>query len=86
MMARGWPDIESYTVVSDISKRETHGGACSRSIVRITCFMPRHKHVPKMEDNPEESVRNNGMVPCDRRLAVKYGTRGSSLWYRLTKR
>ena len=39
-----------------------------------------YKHVPMMEDNPEESVRNNvdgTRVIAD--LAVKYGTRKFSL-------
>ena len=76
MMARGWPDIESYTVVSDICIRERMEELFEEHRPDYVFHAAAYKHVPMMEDNPEESVRNNvdgTRVIAD--LAVKYGTR-----------
>ena len=76
MMARGWPDIESYTVVSDICVRERMEELFEEHRPDYVFHAAAYKHVPMMEDNPEESVRNN--VDGTRviaNLAVKYGTR-----------
>ncbi len=76
MMARGWPDIESYTVVSDICVRERMKELFEEHRPDYVFHAAAYKHVPMMEDNPEESVRNNvdgTRVIAD--LAVKYGTR-----------
>ena len=74
MMARKWPDIEAETIVSDILHEGTHGGDFSVYIVPIMCFhAAAYKHVPMMENNPGESVRNNvegTRIIAD--LAVKY--------------
>ena len=78
MMARGWPDIESYTVVSDICVRERMEELFEEHRPDYVFHAAAYKHVPMMEDNPEESVRNNvdgTRVIAD--LAVKYGTRKS---------
>ena len=76
MMARGWPEIESYTVVSDICVRERMEELFEEHRPDYVFHAAAYKHVPMMEDNPEESVRNNvdgTQVIAD--LAVKYGTR-----------
>ena len=76
MMARRWPDIESYTVVSDICVRERMEELFEEHRPDYVFHAAAYKHVPMMEDNPEESVRNNVDGPrviAD--LAVKYGTR-----------
>ena len=76
MMARQWPDIESYTVVSDICVRERMEELFEEHRPDYVFHAAAYKHVPMMEDNPEESVRNNvdgTRVIAD--LAVKYGTR-----------
>ena len=76
MMARGWPDIESYTVVSEICVRERMEELFEEHRPDYVFHAAAYKHVPMMEDNPEESVRNNvdgTRVIAD--LAVKYGTR-----------
>ena len=76
MMARGWPDIESYTVVSDICIRERMEELFEEHRPDYVFHAAAYKHVPMMEDNPEESVRNNvdgTRVIAD--LSVKYGTR-----------
>ena len=76
MMARGWSNIESYTVVSDICIRERMEELFEEHRPDYVFHAAAYKHVPMMEDNPEESVRNNvdgTRVIAD--LAVKYGTR-----------
>lgn len=76
MMARQWPDIKSYTVVSDICVRERMEELFEEHRPDYVFHAAAYKHVPMMEDNPEESVRNNvdgTRVIAD--LAVKYGTR-----------
>ena len=76
MMARGWPDIESYTVVSDICVRERMEELFEEHRPDYVFHAAAYKHVPMMADNPQESVRNNvdgTRVIAD--LAVKYGTR-----------
>ena len=76
MMARQWSNIESYTVVSDICVRERMEELFEEHRPDYVFHAAAYKHVPMMEDNPEESVRNNvdgTRVIAD--LAVKYGMR-----------
>ena len=76
MMARQWSNIESYTVVSDICVRERMEELFEEHRPDYVFHAAAYKHVPMMEDNPEERVRNNvdgTRVIAD--LAVKYGTR-----------
>ncbi|WP_455634919.1 polysaccharide biosynthesis protein [Parabacteroides sp.] len=76
MMVRRWPGIEAHTVVSDICVRERMEELFEEHRPDYVFHAAAYKHVPMMEDNPEESVRNNvdgTRVIAD--LAVKYGTR-----------
>ena len=76
MMARQWSNIESYTVVSDICVRERMEELFEEHRPDYVFHAAAYKHVPMMEDNPEESVRNNvdgTRVIAD--LSVKYCTR-----------
>ena len=76
MMARQWSNIESYTVVSDICVRERMEELFEEHRPDYVFHAAAYKHVPMMEDNLEESVRNNvdgTRVIAD--LSVKYGTR-----------
>lgn len=76
MLAKKFPDIKSYTIVTSITN-------ASRMEKIFSCHKPEYvfhaaayKHVPMMEDNPSEAVQNNiygTRVIAD--LAVKYGTR-----------
>ena len=73
MMAEKWPNIKCHTIVTSI--------CCQKNMERIFAkYRPEYvfhaaayKHVPMMEDNPSESIRNNIIgtkIIAD--LAVKY--------------
>ena len=56
MMARQWSNIESYTVVSDICVRERMEELFEEHRPDYVFHAAAYKHVPMMEDNPEESA------------------------------
>ena len=75
MLADKWPELECHTIVTSI--------CCQKNMERIFAkYRPEYvfhaaayKHVPMMEDNPSESIRNNVIgtkIMAD--LAVKYRT------------
>lgn len=73
MMARRWPDIEALTIVSDICMKERMEEIFGEHCPDYVFHAAAYKHVPMMEDNPGESVRNNvdgTRIMAD--LAVKY--------------
>lgn len=73
MMARKWPDIEALTIVSDICMKERMEEIFGEYRPDYVFHAAAYKHVPMMEDNPGESVRNNvngTRIMAD--LAVKY--------------
>ena len=76
MMSGQWPDIEAPTIVADICMKERmeeiFGEYCPDYVFHAAAY----KHVPMMEDNPGESIRNNvdgTRIIAD--LSVKYGVR-----------
>lgn len=76
MMARQWPDITAKTIVSDICMKERMEKIFNKFRPDYVFHAAAYKHVPMMEDNPGESIRNNvygTRIIAD--LAVKYGTR-----------
>ncbi len=76
MMARQWPTIEAHTIVSDICQQKRMENIFQRYPIDYVFHAAAYKHVPMMEDNPGESIRNN--VEGTRNiadLAVKYGVR-----------
>lgn len=76
MLSCRWPDIESFTIVSDICVRERMETLFDMYRPDYVFHAAAYKHVPMMEDNPGESVRNNvygTQVVAD--LSVKYGTK-----------
>lgn len=76
MMARQWPEIEALTIVSDICMQERMEEIFKAYRPNYVFHAAAYKHVPMMEDNPGESIRNNvngTRIIAD--LAVKYGTK-----------
>ena len=76
MMARQFPHIPSYTIVSSIANKEHMEQIFATHRPDYVFHAAAYKHVPMMEDNPGVAVQNNiygTRVIAD--LAVKYGTR-----------
>lgn len=76
LMKRGWPEIPAHTIVSDIANFERMEEIFHDYRPEYVFHAAAYKHVPMMEDNPQESIRNN--VYGTRNiadLAVKYGTK-----------
>lgn len=75
LMAGRWPDIPAETIVSDIAMQQRMEEIFIRWKPDYVFHAAAYKHVPMMENNPGESVRNN--IEGTRiiaNLAVKYGT------------
>lgn len=76
MMAKRWPKIKAHTIVASICEKDHMEKLFSEHKPAYVFHAAAYKHVPMMEDNPSESVRNNIIgtrVIAD--LAVKYGTK-----------
>ena len=76
MMAKQWPDIEAQTIVSDICMKERMEEIFTESRPDYVFHAAAYKHVPMMENNPGESIRNNvdgTRIIAD--LSVKYGVK-----------
>lgn len=73
MMAKLWPGIEAETIVSDICMKERMEEIFDTYRPDYVFHAAAYKHVPMMEDNPGEAMRNNvdgTRIIAD--LAVKY--------------
>lgn len=76
MMARKFPDIKAETIVSSITDKEHMEKIFSDHKPEYVFHAAAYKHVPMMEDNPGQAVRNNiygTRIIAD--LAVKYDTK-----------
>ena len=76
MMAKQWPSIEAQTIVSDICVKERMEELFEESQPDYGFPAAAYKHVPVMENNPRESIRNNvdgTRIIAD--LSVKYGVK-----------
>lgn len=76
MMARQFADIEAETIVSDICMKVRMEEIFEMYRPDYVFHAAAYKHVPMMENNPGESIRNNvdgTRIIAD--LAVKYKTR-----------
>ncbi len=76
MMARQWPAIDAKTIVADICMKERMEEIFAESRPDYVFHAAAYKHVPMMEDNPGESIRNNvegTRIIAD--LSVKYGVK-----------
>ena len=73
MMHNEWPDIKAHTIVANICENDYMEALFKKYKPHYVFHAAAYKHVPMMEDNPSESVRNNIIgtrVIAD--LAVKY--------------
>ena len=76
MMEKLWPDVKATTIVASICERDYMETIFNRYRPDYVFHAAAYKHVPMMEDNPSESVRNNIIgtrIIAD--LAVKYDVR-----------
>ena len=76
MMQKEFPGIEAETVVTSICKQERMEQIFKKFRPDYVFHAAAYKHVPMMEDNPNEAVQNNvygTKVIAD--LSVKYGVR-----------
>lgn len=76
LMMRKFPQITSVTMVASITDKAQMEYVFSEHRPDYVFHAAAYKHVPMMEDNPEQAVRNNvngTRIIAD--LAVKYGTK-----------
>lgn len=76
MMVKQWPEVEAETIVSDICMKERMEEIFATYHPDYVFHAAAYKHVPMMENNPGESIRNNvegTRIIAD--LAVKYHTK-----------
>ena len=76
MMAKQWPDIEAQTIVGDICVKARMEDIFRENRPDYVFHAAAYKHVPMMENNPGESIRNNvdgTRIIAD--LSVKYGVK-----------
>ena len=76
MMAKQWPDLDAQTIVADICMKERMEEIFTESRPDYVFHAAAYKHVPMMENNPGESIRNNvdgTRIIAD--LSVKYGVK-----------
>jgi FlaA1/EpsC-like NDP-sugar epimerase len=76
MMANSWPKIKAHTIVASICEKDYMEMIFRQYKPDYVFHAAAYKHVPMMEDNPSESVRNNVIgtrIIAD--LAVKYGVK-----------
>ena len=76
MMAQRFSDIKCETIVSSITDKAHMEYIFSKHRPEYVFHAAAYKHVPMMEDNPAQAVRNNvngTRIIAD--LAVKYGTK-----------
>ena len=76
MMQNDFANIEAKTIVSSICSKEHMEAIFNEFRPDYVFHAAAYKHVPMMEDNPSESVRNN--IYCTKVIAdlsVKYGVK-----------
>ena len=76
MMAREFPEIQSETIVTSISRKTRMDEIFKAFRPDYVFHAAAYKHVPMMEDNPSEAVLNNiygTKIIAD--MAVKYGVK-----------
>ncbi|MDE6487376.1 MAG: polysaccharide biosynthesis protein [Muribaculaceae bacterium] len=75
-MQREHPEVKCHCIVTSVCHSNRMDDVMRRYKPEIIFHAAAYKHVPMMEDNPEESVLNNVDGTCKlARLAVKHGVR-----------
>ncbi len=74
-LATLFPDVEISTVIADVRDRPRLERVFARLEPKVVLHAAAHKHVPLMEDNPEEAITNNvlgtrNVVDCAVRFRV----------------
>jgi FlaA1/EpsC-like NDP-sugar epimerase len=74
-LATLFPDVKISTVIADVRDRQRLERIFSRLKPNVVLHAAAHKHVPLMEDNPEEAITNNvlgtrNVVDCAVRFRV----------------
>lgn len=76
MMLRQFADVKNETIVASITDKDQMEMIFSEHRPEYVFHAAAYKHVPMMEDNPMQAVRNNiGGTRIIADLAVKYGTK-----------
>lgn len=76
MMLREFADVKNETIVASITDKDHMEMIFSEHRPEYVFHAAAYKHVPMMEDNPMQAVRNNiGGTRIIADLAVKYGTK-----------
>ena len=76
MMLRQFADVKNETIVASITDKDHMEMIFSEHRPEYVFHAAAYKHVPMMEDNPMQAVRNNiGGTRVIADLAVKYGTK-----------
>lgn len=76
MMLRQFADVKNETIVASITDKDHMKEIFSEHRPEYVFHAAAYKHVPMMEDNPMQAVRNNiGGTRVIADLAVKYGTK-----------
>ncbi len=58
-MRAAWPELAIVPLVADVCDRELMRGLIKRYKPSVVLHAAAHKHVPMMESNPTEAVKNN---------------------------
>ena len=75
MLADKWPELECHTIVTSICCQKNMERIFDKYRPEYVFHAAAYKHVPMMEDNPSESIRNNIIGTKNiADLAVKYGS------------
>jgi len=73
-LERSWPELNWRTVVADVRDLEKMDYVFSKYGPQVVFHAAAHKHVPMMEENPDEAVFNNvGGTKNVVEMALKYG-------------
>ena len=76
MIKRCYPDVLAYTLIGDIANQFSMEDIFRQHCPEYVFHAAAYKHVPMMEDNPQEGIQNNvngTRIVAD--LSVKYGVK-----------